>query len=49
MDAMNITLPENLKAFVQHQVEPGGYSSVSKYVRVLIRTGRPRYHGGMRR
>ncbi len=37
MDTMNIALPENLKTFVQHQVETGGYSSVSEYVRELIR------------
>ncbi len=37
MDTMNIALPENLKSFVQHQFEMGGYSSVSEYVRELIR------------
>ncbi|ETX03453.1 MAG: hypothetical protein ETSY1_47165, partial (plasmid) [Candidatus Entotheonella factor] len=37
MDTMNIALPENLKSFVQNQVEMGGYSSVSEYVRELIR------------
>lgn len=37
MDTMNIALPENLKSFVQRQVEMGGYSSVSEYVRELIR------------
>ena len=37
MDTMNIALPENLKSFVQHQVETGGYSSVSEYIRELIR------------
>ena len=37
MVAMNIVLPENLKMFVQHQVETGGYSSASEYVRELIR------------
>ena len=37
METMNIALPENLKSFVQQQVEMGGYSSVSEYVRELIR------------
>ncbi|ETW99552.1 MAG: addiction module antitoxin [Candidatus Entotheonella factor] len=37
METMNIALPENLKSFVQNQVEMGGYSSVSEYVRELIR------------
>jgi antitoxin ParD1/3/4 len=37
MDTMNIAIPEQLKAFVQRQVERRGYSSVSEYVRDLIR------------
>lgn len=36
MDTMNIALPEALKAFVQDQVEAGGYGSVSDYIRELI-------------
>lgn len=38
MDTMNIALPANMKKFVQEQVAKGGYSSVSEYVRELIRT-----------
>ncbi len=38
MDTMNIALPEAMKQFVQTQVERGGYSSVSEYIRDLIRT-----------
>ena len=38
MDTMNIALPQNMKQFVQEQVAKGGYSSVSEYVRDLIRT-----------
>ncbi|NQT36305.1 MAG: type II toxin-antitoxin system ParD family antitoxin [Planctomycetes bacterium] len=38
MDTMNIALPENMKQFVQEQAAAGGYSSVSEYVRDLIRT-----------
>lgn len=37
MDTMNIAIPEKLKSFAQHQVERRGYSSVSEYVRDLIR------------
>jgi antitoxin ParD1/3/4 len=35
---MNIALPENMKQFVREQVAKGGYSSVSEYIRELIRT-----------
>ena len=38
MDTMNVALPESMKEFVQQQVAAGGYSSVSEYVRELIRT-----------
>ena len=38
METMNIALPETMKQFVQEQVERGGYSSVSEYIRDLIRT-----------
>ncbi len=37
MQTMNISLPERLKEFVDGQVDSGGYSSVSEYVRELIR------------
>jgi antitoxin ParD1/3/4 len=37
METMNIALPESLKQFVQARVSEGGYSSVSEYVRELIR------------
>jgi antitoxin ParD1/3/4 len=37
MNTMNIAIPEQLKSFVQRQVERRGYSSVSEYVRDLIR------------
>lgn len=42
MDTMNIALPESMKQFVQNQVTQGGYSSVSEYVRELIRTDQKR-------
>jgi antitoxin ParD1/3/4 len=34
---MNISLPENLKGFVDSQVQAGGYSTSSEYIRELIR------------
>jgi antitoxin ParD1/3/4 len=37
MDTMNIALPESMKHFVQERVSEGGYSSVSEYMRELIR------------
>jgi antitoxin ParD1/3/4 len=37
MNSMNISLPMPLKEFVETQVQAGGYSSASEYVRELIR------------
>lgn len=37
MQTMNISLPDQLKQFVEEQVASGRYSSVSEYVRELIR------------
>jgi antitoxin ParD1/3/4 len=37
METMNIALPKPMKTFVQSQVARRGYSSVSEYVRELIR------------
>ena len=37
MQSMNISLPAPLKAFVDGQIATGRYSSVSEYVRELIR------------
>jgi antitoxin ParD1/3/4 len=34
---MNISLPDLMKAFVEEQVESGGYGSASEYVRELVR------------
>lgn len=42
METMNIALPESLKSFVQERVVDGGYSSVSEYVRELIRADQKR-------
>jgi len=37
MQTMNISLPEPLKAFIDGQIAEGRYSSVSEYIRELIR------------
>jgi len=37
MQSMNISLPDPLKQFVDGQIAKGRYSSVSEYVRELIR------------
>ena len=37
MQTMNISLPDPMKEFVDQQVTAGGYSSVSEYIRGLIR------------
>ncbi|WP_165073619.1 type II toxin-antitoxin system ParD family antitoxin [Paludisphaera rhizosphaerae] len=42
MDTMNVALPESMKSFVQEQVTEGGYSSVSEYIRELIRADQKR-------
>jgi antitoxin ParD1/3/4 len=37
MPTMNISLPENLKEFVESQVQSGDYSSASEFMRELLR------------
>jgi len=37
MQNMNVSLPDQLKQFVDGQISTGRYSSVSEYVRELIR------------
>ena len=37
MQSMNISLPDPMKEFVDRQVSTGRYSSVSEYMRELIR------------
>ena len=37
MQTMNISLPDPLKEFIDEQVGSGRYSSVSEYVRELVR------------
>ncbi len=42
MQTMNISLPDPLKDFVDHQIAEGRYSSVSEYIRELIRSDEKR-------
>jgi antitoxin ParD1/3/4 len=42
METMNIALPEPMKHYVQERVSAGGYSSVSEYIRDLIRADQKR-------
>jgi antitoxin ParD1/3/4 len=42
MQTMNISLPDPLKEFVDHQIAEGRYSSVSEYIRELIRSDEKR-------
>ena len=42
MASLNISLPQTLKDYVEHQVESGGYSTPSEYVRELLRQDQDR-------
>jgi antitoxin ParD1/3/4 len=42
MQTMNISLPDPLKRYIEEQVSAGGYSSVSEYVRELLRADQQR-------
>ena len=44
MTTMNVSLPDELKAFVDERVSHHGYGSTSEYVRDLIRRDRERGH-----
>ncbi len=37
MTTMNVSLPEELKSFVDAEVDAGNYGSTSEYIRELIR------------
>ena len=39
---MNVSLPDELKAFVDERVDDGGFGSTSEYVRDLIRRDQDR-------
>jgi antitoxin ParD1/3/4 len=40
---MNISLPDPMKDYVESQVTAGSYSSVSEYMRELVRADQKRY------
>ena len=42
MSTMNVSLPDELKSFVDERVDGGGYGSTSEYVRDLIRRDQDR-------
>lgn len=42
MSTMNVSLPDELKSYVDAQVGGGGYGSTSEYVRDLIRRDKDR-------
>jgi antitoxin ParD1/3/4 len=42
MSTMNVSLPDELKTFVDERVSHGGFGSTSEYVRELIRRDQDR-------
>jgi antitoxin ParD1/3/4 len=44
MGTMNVSIPDELKSFVDSQVSEGSYGSTSEYVRELIRRDHDRRH-----
>ena len=44
MSTMNVSLPRELKTFVEDRVSNGGYASTSEYVRDLVRRDHDRQH-----
>ncbi len=42
MTTMNISLPDEMKAFVETQMTEEGYASTSEYLRMLIREAQKR-------
>jgi antitoxin ParD1/3/4 len=44
MSTMNISLPDDLRAFVEEHVAEEGYASSSEYIRELIRDDRRKAH-----
>jgi antitoxin ParD1/3/4 len=42
MTTLNISLPETMRAFVEEEVTAGSYSTVSEYIRTLIREAQDR-------
>jgi antitoxin ParD1/3/4 len=44
MSTMNVSLPPELRAFVERRVAEGSYGTSSEYVRELIRRDKARLH-----
>ena len=42
MTSLNVSLPKTLREYVEGQVDEGGYSTPSEYVRALIREDQKR-------
>ena len=42
MKTMNVSIPEPMKEYVERRVTSGEYSSVSEYIRALVRDDRDR-------
>jgi antitoxin ParD1/3/4 len=42
MTSLNVSLPKELRDFIESEVEAGGYGTASEYVRELIRGARRR-------
>ncbi len=42
MTSINISLPDELRAYVEEQVAKGGYSTLSEYFRELVRSDQKR-------
>jgi antitoxin ParD1/3/4 len=42
MTTLNISLPETMRSFVEEEVTAGSYSTVSEYIRMLIREAQDR-------
>jgi antitoxin ParD1/3/4 len=45
MASLNVSLPQSLKDYVENQVQTGGYSTPSEYVRELLRQDQRRRVG----
>jgi antitoxin ParD1/3/4 len=42
MTSMNISLPDSMRQFIEHQVARGGYGTISEYFRELVRQDKKR-------
>jgi len=42
MTTMNISLPDEMKAFIETQISQDGYASASEYLRALVREAQKR-------